>query len=108
MRKTWTKVVALVLVCIMVCTLTACGTTLNGTYTLKDSVVDAGSVTFHPNNKMDISALGFELVECDYVIKDGKLIITYNLLGQNIDLPLSFERSGSDIIIEGVTFEKAK
>ena len=51
-KKAFKKIVATVLmVCVMVCTLTACTTTLKGTYTSKDGLIEQ-SFTFKEDNRL--------------------------------------------------------
>ena len=97
-------VAALLLVCVMVCTLTACTTTLKGTYTSKDGLVEQ-SFTFKEDNKVEVSAFGID-VEGEYLIEDGEITITYSLLGMSYDWVKSFEKDGSSIFIDGTEFVK--
>ena len=99
-------VAALLLVCVMVCTLTACTTTLKGTYTSKDGLVEQ-SFTFKEDNKVEVSAFGID-VEGEYLIKDGEITITYSLLGLSYDWVKSFKKDGSSIFIDGTEFVKEK
>lgn len=99
-------VAALLLVCVMVCTLTACTTTLKGTYTSKEGLVEQ-SFTFKEDNKVEVSAFGID-VEGEYLIEDGKITITYSLLGLSYDWVKSFEKDGSSIFIDGTEFVKEK
>ena len=99
-------VAALLLVCVMVCTLTACTTTLKGTYTSKEGLIEQ-SFTFKEDNKVEVSAFGID-VEGEYLIEDGKITITYSLLGLSYDWVKSFEKDGSSIFIDGTEFVKEK
>ena len=99
-------VAALLLVCVMVCTLTACTTTLKGTYTSKEGLIEQ-SFTFEEDNKVEVSAFGID-VEGEYLIEDGKITITYSLLGLSYDWVKSFEKDGSSIFIDGTEFVKEK
>lgn len=105
-RKNMRVITALLLVCVMVCTLTACTTTLNGTYTNKDGLIEQ-SFTFKEDNKVEVSAFGIE-VEGEYLIEDGEITITYSLLGLSYDWVKSFEKDGSSIFIDGTEFVKEK
>lgn len=106
-KKTFTKVVAMVLlVCVMVCTFAACTTTLNGTYTNKDGLIEQ-KFTFKKDNKVEASAFGID-IEGEYEIKDGEITITYSLLGLSYDWVKSFEKKGSSIFIDGTEFVKEK
>lgn len=106
-KKAFKKIVASVLlVCVMVCTLTACTTTLKGTYTSKDGLVEQ-SFTFMEDNKVKVSAFGID-VEGEYLIEDGEITITYSLLGMSYDWVKSFKKDGSSIFIDGTEFVKEK
>ena len=99
-------VAALLLVCVMVCTLTACTTTLKGTYTSKEGLIEQ-SFTFKEDNKVEVSAFGIN-VEGEYLIEDGEITITYSLLGLRYDWVKSFKKDGSSIFIDGTEFVKEK
>lgn len=103
-RKNMRAITALLLVCVMVCTLTACTTTLNGTYTNKEGLIEQ-SFTFKEENKVEVSAFGIE-VEGEYLIEDGEITITYSLLGLSYDWVKSFEKDGNSIFIDGTEFVK--
>lgn len=100
------RIMAAFLVCVLVCTLTACTTTLSGTYTSKEGLVEQ-SFTFKEDNKVEVSAFGIE-VEGEYLIEDGEITITYSLLGLRYDWVKSFEKDGSSIFIDGTEFVKEK
>ncbi len=100
------SIVAILLVCVMVCSLTACATTLNGTYTAKEGLVEQ-SFTFKEDNKVEMSAFGIN-IEGDYKIEDGEITITYSLLGLHYDWVKSFEKKGNSIFIDGTEFVKEK
>ena len=106
MKKTMKNTLALLLVCGMLFALISCSTALHGTYTSKDGLVEQ-SFTFKDNNKVDVSAFGLH-VEGDYAIKDGKITITYSLLGLSYDLVQDFEKKGNSILIDGTEFVKEK
>lgn len=97
------KRVLLLMVCVLVCMLTACTTKLKGTYTSTEGLVRQ-SFTFEEDT-VGVSAFGIE-VEGDYVIEDGVITITYNLLGFNYSIEKSFEKDGKSIFIDGVEFVK--
>lgn len=105
-RRYLKSIVAVLLICAMVCTLTACTTTLKGTYTTKDSLIEQ-SFTFMEDNKVKVSAFGID-VEGEYLIEDGEITITYSLLGLSYDWVKSFEKDGSSIFIDGTEFVKEK
>ena len=100
------RIVALILVCVMMCVLTACATTLKGTYTIKEGMVEQ-SFTFLEDSKVELSAFGID-VDGEYTIEDGEITITYSLLGLRYDWVKSFEKDGSSIFIDGVEFVKEK
>ena len=99
-------VAALLLVCVMACTLTACTTTLKGTYTSKEGLIEQ-SFTFKEDNIVEVSAFGID-VEGEYLIEDGEITITYSLLGLSYDWVKSFEKDGNSIFIDGTEFVKEK
>ena len=105
-KRTFKRIVAVLLVCVMVCTFTACATTLKGTYTSKDGLIEQ-SFTFKEDNKVDVSAFGIN-VEGEYKIEDGEITITYSLLGLHYDWVKSFKKDGNSIFIDGTEFVKEK
>lgn len=105
-KKIFTSVVAVLLVCVMVCSLTACTTTLKGTYTAKEGMIEQ-SFTFLEDNKVKVSAFGIE-IEGEYLIEDGEITITYSLFGLSYDWVKSFEKDGNSIFIDGTEFVKEK
>ena len=106
MKKTMRRVMTAVLAVLMLCVLTACTTTLNGTYVSKDGVIEQ-SFTFDRDNKVEVSAFGIA-VEGEYEIEDGEITITYSLLGLSYDMVKSFEKKGNSIFIDGTEFVKEK
>ncbi len=105
-KKICKAIVATLLICAMVCTLTACAVKLSGTYTNKDGIIEQ-SFIFKDDNKVVVSAFDIEL-EGEYVIEDGQITITYSLLGLSYDWVKSFEKDGSSILIDGTEFVKEK
>ncbi len=103
-KKTAKRIVAFFLVSLIICCLTACSIKLNGTYTTKDGLIEQ-SFIFKEDNRVAVSAFDLE-VEGDYVIEDGKLTITYSILGLKYDVDMDFEKKGSSIFINGVEFIK--
>ncbi len=95
--------ILLVVAVLLMSCLAACKTKLNGTYTT-DGLVKQ-SFTFKEDDVVVISAFGIE-AEGTYVIEDGKITITYNLLNFSYDWEKSFEKKGDTIIIDGTTFVK--
>ncbi len=94
------------LICILVCTLASCATKLHGTYTKSDGIIKQ-SFTFKDDNKVDVSAFGID-VEGEYHIENGKITITYSLLGLSYDWEKSFDKKGNSIFIDGTEFVKEK
>ena len=105
-RNVLKMIVAAMLVCVMVCTLTACTTMLSGTYTRKEGLIEQ-SFSFKEDNKVEVSAFGID-VEGTYQIEDGKITITYSLFGLSYDWVKSFEKDGNSIFIDGTEFVKEK
>lgn len=103
-KKCFKSIVAVLLVCIMMCTLTACTTKLSGTYTAKEGLIEQ-SFTFKEDNIVEMSAFGIE-IEGEYVIEDGEITITYSLLGLSYDWVKSFKKDGNSIFIDGTEFVK--
>lgn len=94
------------LICMVVCTVTACTTTLNGTYTTQDELIEQ-SITFKDDNVVEVSAFGID-VTGEYLIEDGEITITYSLLGLSYDWVRSFKKNGSSVFIDGTEFVKEK
>ena len=106
-KRNWmNRIAAAFLACVMVCTLTACTTTLKGTYTSKEGLIEQGFI-FKEDNKVEVSAFGID-VEGEYLIEDGEITITYSLLGLSYDWVKSFKKDGSSIFIDGTEFVKEK
>ena len=97
--------VATLLACVLVCSLVACTTKLSGTYTTEGLIKQ--SLVFKENDVVAVSAFGFD-VEGTYVIKDGKITITYSLMGLSYDWEKSFDKNGDSIYIDGTRFVKEK
>ncbi len=100
------KAAAVLLVCIMMCAITACATKLSGTYTNDEGLIKQ-SFTFKDDNKVEVSAFGIN-VEGEYVIEKDEITITYSLLGLHYDWVKSFEKKGDTITIDGTEFVKEK
>ena len=105
-KNVWKKLIALLLVCVTLCTLVACTTTLKGTYTNQEGLIKQ-SFTFKEDNKVEVSAFGID-VEGEYSIEDGEITITYSLLGLSYDWVKSFKKDGDSIFIDGTEFVKEK
>lgn len=105
-KKVFRSVVAVALVCVMICTLAACTTTLKGTYTMKEGLVEQ-SFTFLEDNRVKMSAFGIE-IEGEYEIDGDEITITYGLFGLSYDWVKSFKKEGGSIFIDGVEFVKEK
>lgn len=104
-KKSIKVITVLLVVCIMACSLTACATKLNGTYT-SDGLIEQ-SFTFKEDNIVVISAFGID-AEGTYKIEDDKITITYKLLNLSYDWEKSFEKDGDTIKIDGTEFVKEK
>lgn len=93
----------LVLVLMVVC-LAGCTTTLNGTYKSKGLV--KYTFTFDPDGSVTFSAFGVDATGT-YVIEDGNISISYNLLGTDVDLVSGvFKKSGKSIFIDDTEYVK--
>ena len=106
MKKILRSIVAVLLVCVVMCSLLACTLGLKGTYVSADSLLEH-SITFKDDNKVDVS-IGSLDVEGEYTIEDGEITITYSILGLEYDWVKSFERKGSSIFIDGTEYVKQK
>lgn len=104
MKKNMKSLVALLLVVVVICSLTACAMTLKGTYTHKEGLVES-SFIFKDDNKVAVSAFGLQ-IEGEYEIKDGEITISYDILGVKTGLTKSFEKKGNSIFIDGTEFVK--
>ena len=102
-KKNLKAIVAILLICVLVCSLTACATKLNGTYS-SDGIIKQ-SFTFKEDNVVIMSAFGID-AEGTYKIDDDKITITYKLLNLSYDWEKSFEKDGDTIIIDGTAFVK--
>ncbi len=103
-KHSFKRIVSLVFVVVMlVISLTACSTKLNGTYT-SDGIISQ-SFTFEDDDKVTISAFGIN-AEGTYKIEDDKITITYKLLNLSYDWEKSFEKDGDTITIDGTKFVK--
>ncbi len=100
------SIMAVLLVCVIMCSLAACSTTLKGTYTNKLGPIEQ-SFTFMDDNKVKVSAFGID-IEGEYEIEDGEITITYSLLGLSYDMVKSFKKDGNSIFIDGAEFVKEK
>jgi hypothetical protein len=106
MKKSFKAIAVLVLILIFVGAPTACETTLKGTYTSREGIIEQ-SFTFKEDNKVEMSAFGIE-VEGEYKIEDGEITITYDFFGLSYDWVKSFEKDGKSIFIDGEEFVKEK
>ena len=98
------RILAVLMLCMMIFSLTACRMKLNGTYTSTDGLVEQ-SFIFKEDDRVAVSAFGIE-IEGDYVIEDGEITITYEILGFEYDLVKSFKKDGKSIFVDGVEFVK--
>ena len=93
----------LVILCVAVTMLTACGgSKLNGTYHSQGLI--SQSFTFD-GDQVTMSAFGIN-ASGTYQIDGDQIIITYNLLGQEYTWEQSFSQSGKVINIGGTEFKK--
>ena len=84
--------------------LTGCGP--SGTYQA-DGLVGQ-SFTFMEDNKVKLSAFDID-AEGTYVIEDGKIIITYSVLGFSYDWKQDYQKIDKDTIsINGTLFHKVQ
>ncbi|MBQ5591170.1 MAG: hypothetical protein IIU65_05765 [Clostridia bacterium] len=97
---------SILLIVLIIGTLTSCNARLNGTYSNDEGLVKQ-SFTFKEDNRVEVSAFGID-VEGEYLIKDGKITITYSLLNLSYDWEKTFEKKGSSIFIDGTEFVKEK
>lgn len=100
------RLAAVFLACVMMCALSACTTTLKGTYTSNAGLIEQ-SFTFKEDHKVEVSAFDIE-IEGEYSIEDGEITVTYSLLGLSYDWVRSFEKDGNSIFINGTEFVKEK
>lgn len=105
LKKNMKAIISVLLIFVMACSLTACATKLNGTYT-SDGLIEQ-SFTFKEDNIVVISAFGID-AEGTYKIEDDKITITYKLLNLSYDWEKSFEKDGDTIKIDGTEFVKEK
>ena len=105
-KKILSRTVAVLLICVLACSLTACSTKLNGKYVAKDSLLEQ-SFTFLSDNKVKMSAFNVN-VEGEYMIEDDEITITYGLLGLSYDWVNTFKKEGSSIFIGDTEFVKEK
>lgn len=103
-KKIARSVLAGLLVMMLLLSLTACQTKLQGTYTAENGLVRQ-SFTFTKDGKVEVTAFGID-VDGEYVIEDGEITITYSLLGLKYDMVKSFEKKGKSIFIDGQEFVK--
>ena len=98
------RIMAMLMVCVLLCPLMGCATTLKGTYVAKDSLIQQ-SLTFKEDNRVEMSAFGLE-IEGDYLIEDGTITITYSVLNLSYDWVKSFKKDGNSIFVDGIEFIK--
>jgi len=87
--------------------LTACGSGLNGTYStdVLGGILGENSFTFSGGNKVKMSAFGID-ADGTYEIKDGNIIVNYNLFGKDYTWKQSFSQEGNKIYIGGEEMTK--
>ena len=96
------RCIALILILSLVLSLSACGGKPSGTYASQGVI--AQTYTFN-GDKVTISAFGINATGT-YTIKDGKINITYSLLGLEQTVSYSYEKKGNSIFIDGTEFIK--
>ncbi|MBO4839126.1 MAG: hypothetical protein J5493_07150 [Lachnospiraceae bacterium] len=102
-KKLMCKMTACLLILVLILSLTACGGGKpSGTYVSKGLITQ--SYTFS-GDSVTISAFGINATGT-YTIKDGKLNITYSLLGLEQTISYSYEKKGNSIFIDGTEFIK--
>ena len=79
---------------------------LNGKYTKSEGLIEQ-SFIFNNDGTVKVSAFDIE-IEGEYEIKDGKITITYSLLGLSYDWVKDFDKKGNSIFIDGTEFVKEK
>ena len=96
--------VALTLIAAMLFAFAACGgNTLEGSYVAKDTI--SGTITFTKDGGVTMSALGLN-VSGTYVIENGSITFTYEILGISTSVTKTFSRDGKTIVIDGQEFVK--
>ena len=107
MRRTLlSRLAVLLTACLLVLSLTACATTLSGTYTARDSLLNQ-SFTFLKENRVKMSAFNLS-IEGEYHIEDDTITITYTVLGLSYDWTNSFRKDGPSIYIGDTEFVRSK
>ena len=103
MKKIRRKIIGILVLLVMMFSLTACGSDLDGTYISNDA---ARQKFVFDGDKITMSAFG---LNCDgtYEISNGQLIVTYNFpfLGEQV-WRTTFSKDGSNLIIGGTEFIK--
>lgn len=102
-RKTAKKLAAILLVCVMAFSLVACSSTLDGTYSCKDSLIEQ-SLTFD-EDEVTGTIMGIN-INGTYVIEDDQIIITYSVGPLSYNSEYKFEKDGDSIFIDGTEYKK--
>lgn len=98
------KLLAIGLIAIMLFGLVGCGNTLNGTY--KSTGAIGYTFTFNPEGSVTFSAFGVDATGT-YTIENGNIIISYELLGTEMNLVKGqFKKSGNSIFIDDTEYIK--
>ena len=104
MKKIARIVAVVMVVALIACAFTACGSTRKGTYKSTDAL--GGTLTFDKDQKVTGELFGITL-DGTYEIKDGEITFKYSgIAGIGATLTKSFEKDGGNLIIDGQTFEK--
>lgn len=94
-------IIAIILCAVLI--LSACTPKLRGKYVSVDS--ESQTFNFVDDKTVIISSFGIG-AEGTYKIEDGKIVITYSLLGLSYDFVKDFEKKGKSIFIDGEEFVK--
>ena len=99
-------IIVLIALIILILTimLTSCtGGELNGTYRSQGLI--AQSLTFDKGNKITMTAFGIN-ASGTYKISDGKMTVTYTVLGIDTSWSYDYKRKGKSIFVNGAEFIK--
>lgn len=87
---------------VLLVSMAACAHKLSGTYKSKGPI--SQSITFD-GDKVTTGLLGFD-IDGTYVIENGTIVITYEVLGVSTNWEKSFEEKGNSIFIDGTEYIK--
>lgn len=103
-NKYFKSIAAMLMICAIVFVMAGCSSKLNGKYTKSEGLIEQ-SFIFNNDGTVKVSAFDIE-IEGEYEIKDGKITITYSLLGLSYDWVKDFDKKGNSIFIDGTEFVK--